>query len=89
MYGSKSKPKPVKNMARVSKDTTTTKTKKTTGKNGVKITSRASSTPRPKALPKNPTLDDFLSRGMKPPTRNKKGQKRPSDADVRIKGFNA
>lgn len=37
-------------------------------------------------LPKNPTLNDYLARGIKPPV--KKGLKVPSDADVRIKGYN-
>jgi hypothetical protein len=47
-------------------------------------------TPKPKStlgpLPKNPTLNDYLKRGIKPPVQGKK--KLPSDADVRIKGYN-
>lgn len=51
----------------------------------------------PKVKPKNPkiknpkkklTLDDFLLKGKKPPMRIKPGLKRPSDADVIIKGYN-
>lgn len=38
-------------------------------------------------LPKNPTLNDYLMRGIRPPSRNKPGS-RPSDADVIIKGYN-
>lgn len=35
--------------------------------------------PKKNPLPKNPTLDDFLKRGIKPPT---KGKKAPPDYDV-------
>ena len=38
-------------------------------------------------LPKNPTLNDYLMRGIRPPSKNKPGT-RPSDADVIIKGYN-
>jgi len=48
-------------------------------------------TPKPKAtlgpLPKNPTLNDYLARGLKPPVKGKK--KLPSDADVKLKGYNS
>ena len=50
-------------------------------------------TPSPSAktkygpLPKNPTLNDYLMRGIRPPSKNKPGT-RPSDADVIIKGYN-
>jgi hypothetical protein len=52
---------------------------------------KATTTPKPKAtlgpLPKNPTLNDYLARGLKPP--KAPGQKKlPSDADVIIKGYN-
>jgi len=35
--------------------------------------------PKKNPLPRNPTLDDFLKRGIKPPT---KGKKAPPDYDV-------
>lgn len=38
--------------------------------------------------PRKPTLDDFLTKGKRPPTKIKPGLKRPSDADVIIKGYN-
>jgi hypothetical protein len=41
---------------------------------------------KPKA--KKPTLDDFLTKGKKPPMKIKPGLKRPSDADVILKGYN-
>lgn len=41
-------------------------------------------TPKPKA--KKPTLNDFLSKGKRPPI--KPGFKLPSDADVTLKGYN-
>jgi hypothetical protein len=48
-----------------------------------KATPKATVKPKPKAtlgpLPKNPTLNDYLARGMKVPSKNKKI---PSDADV-------
>lgn len=37
-------------------------------------------------LPKNPTLNDYLIRGLRPPV--KPGLRLPSDADVIIKGYN-
>jgi hypothetical protein len=36
-------------------------------------------------LPKNPTLNDYLIRGLRPPV---KGKTPPPDYDVIIKGFN-
>ena len=39
-------------------------------------------------LPKNPTLNDYLMRGIRPPMKIKPGLKRPSDSDVIIKGYN-
>lgn len=36
-------------------------------------------------LPKNPTLNDYLARGLKPPMR---GKTPPPDYDVIIPGFN-
>jgi len=39
-------------------------------------------------LPKNPTLNDYLMRGIRPPMKIKPGLKRPSDADVILKGYN-
>jgi hypothetical protein len=48
---------------------------------------KATMTPKPKPkatlgpLPKNPTLNDYLARGMKVPSKNKKI---PSDADVKL-----
>jgi cell division septation protein DedD len=55
------------------------------------VAKKATPSPSPKKtlgpLPKNPTLNDYLARGLKPPV--KKGTKLPSDADVRIKGYNA
>jgi hypothetical protein len=41
-----------------------------------------------KPKPKKPTLDDFLTKGKKPPMKIKPGLKRPSDADVILKGYN-
>jgi hypothetical protein len=38
-------------------------------------------------LPKNPTLNDYLMRGIRPPSKNKPGT-RPSDSDVILKGYN-
>jgi hypothetical protein len=55
---------------------------------------KATPTPKPKPrtsskapgpLPKNPTLNDYLLRGIRPPT---KGKTPPPDYDVIIKGFN-
>jgi hypothetical protein len=43
----------------------------------------AKPTPKPKAKPKG--LNDFLKEGKRPPSKNKK---LPSDADVKIKGYN-
>ena len=40
--------------------------------------------PKPKAKPKG--LNDFLKEGKTPPSKNKKGI--PSDADVKLKGYN-
>jgi hypothetical protein len=56
-----------------------------------KPTATKKATPSPKAtlgpLPKNPTLNDYLARGLKPP--KAPGQKKlPPDYDVIIKGFN-
>ena len=53
---------------------------------------KATPSPKPKvtkkaaAKPKKPTLDDFLTKGKRPPV--KPGLKLPSDADVIIKGYN-
>jgi len=56
-----------------------------------KPTKKATPSPKPKAtlgpLPKNPTLNDYLARGLKPPVKGK--GKLPSDADVRLRGYNA
>ena len=56
-----------------------------------KPTKKATPSPKPKAtlgpLPKNPTLNDYLIRGLKPPVKGK--GKLPSDADVKLKGYNA
>ena len=56
-----------------------------------KPTKKATPSPKPKAtlgpLPKNPTLNDYLARGLKPPVKGK--GKLPSDADVKLKGYNA
>jgi hypothetical protein len=39
-------------------------------------------------LPKKPTLNDYIARGIKPPVAP--GQKKlPSDADVILKGYNS
>jgi hypothetical protein len=38
-------------------------------------------------LPKNPTLNDYLMRGIRPPSRNKPGT-RPSDSDVILRKYN-
>jgi hypothetical protein len=65
---------------------------------GPKVKSPSTATPKAKKpspsgktnygpLPKNPTLNDYLMRGIRPPSRNKPGS-RPSDADVIIKGYN-
>jgi hypothetical protein len=56
-----------------------------------KPTATKKATPSPKStlgpLPKNPTLNDYLARGLKPP--KAPGQKKlPPDYDVIIKGFN-
>jgi hypothetical protein len=64
---------------------------KVTPKAKPKATPKATTTPKPKAtlgpLPKNPTLNDYLIRGLKVP--KAPGQKKlPSDADVIIKGYN-
>lgn len=37
---------------------------------------------------KKPTLNDYLKQGKRPPVKIKPGLKRPSDADVIIKGYN-
>ena len=54
-------------------------------------TKKATPSPKPKEtlgpLPKNPTLNDYLIRGLKPPIQGRK--KLPSDADVRLRGYNA
>ena len=56
-----------------------------------KPTKKATPSPKPKAtlgpLPKNPTLNDYLIRGLKPPVKGK--GKLPSDADVKLKGYNS
>jgi hypothetical protein len=52
-------------------------------------TSKMPAKPKPTMapLPARPTLNDYLKRGLKPPVAP--GQKKlPSDADVRIKGYN-
>ena len=56
-------------------------------------TKKATPSPKPSAssklgpLPKNPTLNDYLLRGLKVPIAP--GQKKlPSDSDVIIKGYN-
>jgi hypothetical protein len=79
----------------LAKPKVTTTTERTTRKPAAKPTPKATkkATPSPSAkpklgpLPKNPTLNDYLVRGLKPPI--KKGTKLPSDADVKIKGYNA
>lgn len=48
---------------------------------------KATPSPKPKAT-KKPTLNDYLKQGKRPPTKIKPGLKRPSDADVIIKGYN-
>jgi hypothetical protein len=53
---------------------------------GLRKKGKSPSTATPKA--KKPTLDDFLTKGKKPPMKIKPGLKRPSDADVIIKGYN-
>jgi hypothetical protein len=45
-------------------------------------------TPTYGPLPKNPTLNDYLARGIRPPVKIKPGLKRPSDSDVVLKGYN-
>jgi hypothetical protein len=65
--------------------------KKATPSPKPKPTATKKATPSPKAtlgpLPKNPTLNDYLARGLKPP--KAPGQKKlPSDADVILKGYN-
>lgn len=54
-------------------------------------TTKKAATPKPKStlgpLPKKPTLNDYLIRGMKPPVQGRK--KLPSDADVRLRGYNS
>jgi hypothetical protein len=65
---------------------------------GPKVKSPSTATPKAKKpspsgktnygpLPKNPTLNDYLMRGIRPPSRNKPGT-RPSDSDVILKGYN-
>jgi hypothetical protein len=44
--------------------------------------------PAPAGPKKKPKLDDFLLKGKKPPMKIKPGLKRPSDADVILKGYN-
>jgi hypothetical protein len=39
-------------------------------------------------IKKKPKLDDFLLKGKRPPMKIKPGLKRPSDADVILKGYN-
>ena len=56
------------------------------GPAGPKKKSPGVATPKPKA--KKPTLDDFLLKGKRPPMKIKPGLKRPSDADVILKGYN-
>lgn len=73
------------------KKSPTSKPKVGYGKDGFKPGAKATVKPKPKAtlgpLPKNPTLNDYLARGLKVP--KAPGQKKlPSDADVIIKGFN-
>ena len=66
-------------------------TRKPTPKATPKATKKATPSPtaKPKLgpLPKNPTLNDYLARGLKPPV--KKGTKLPSDADVKLRGYNS
>jgi hypothetical protein len=54
-----------------------------------KRTKKATPSPSPKKtlgpLPKNPTLNDYLKRGLRPPT---VGKTPPPDYDVIIPGFN-
>ena len=56
-----------------------------------KPTKKTKPSPKPKKtlgpLPKKPTLNDYLIRGLKPPIKGKR--KLPSDADVRLRGYNA
>lgn len=74
-----------------------------TGKNKPGVAKKAAPSPRiqqnKKPLPAvitnksnkaktKPTLDDFLTKGKKPPMKIKPGLKRPSDADVILKGYN-
>ena len=81
-------PKPKKPMAGVKKRGTPVALPQKTTKPGT--VTRKTAQPKPKStfgpLPSKPTLNDYLKRGMKPPV--KKGLKVPSDADVRIKGYN-
>jgi len=51
---------------------------------GPKKKTPSTATPKPKA--KKPTLNDFLSKGKRPPI--KPGFKLPSDADIILKGYN-
>lgn len=71
---------------------------KQTGPAGPKVKSPSTVTPKAKKpspsgktnygpLPKNPTLNDYLMRGIRPPSRNKPGS-RPSDSDVILKKYN-
>jgi hypothetical protein len=66
--------------------------KKKTAAPKPKPTATKKATPSPKAtlgpLPKKPTLNDYIARGIKPPVAP--GQKKlPSDADVILKGYNS
>jgi len=53
---------------------------------GPKRKSPGTATPKPRV--QKPKLDDFLLKGKRPPMKIKPGLKRPSDADVILKGYN-
>jgi hypothetical protein len=61
--------------------------KKPSPKPKPKPTKKATPSPKPKPtlgpLPKNPSLNDYLIRGIKPPVTGKR-RRLPSDADVRF-----
>jgi hypothetical protein len=67
------------------------------GSKPIKRTALARATKAPMVKPtvkpkvqesKKKTLDDFLLKGKRPPMKIKPGLKRPSDADVILKGYN-
>jgi hypothetical protein len=64
-------------------------TKKQIVKKALSPKAKPSNTAKPKVqTPKRKTLDDFLLKGKRPPMKMPPGVKRPSDADVIIKGYN-